>query len=89
MLGDKGTPTPCRRLIRAINCNTELPSLRAYRRHESPDFSEDIFALDLGPLADGNPQVPSVYRDPEHLLAADSAEKLAVNFSLRSSVPRR
>ncbi len=32
----------------------------------SPDFSEDIFALDLGPLADGNPQVPSVYRDPEH-----------------------
>jgi hypothetical protein len=32
----------------------------------SPNFSEDIFALDLGPLADGNVQVPSVYRDPEH-----------------------
>jgi len=31
----------------------------------SPDFSEDIFALDLGPLADGNRNVPSVYRDPE------------------------
>src|SRR3972149_6992886 len=32
----------------------------------SPNFSEDIFALDLGPLADGNPQVPAVYRDPEN-----------------------
>lgn len=32
----------------------------------SDDFSEDIFALDLGPLADGNPNVPAVYRDPEH-----------------------
>ena len=32
----------------------------------SPDFSEDIFALDFGPLADGNKNVPSVYRDPEH-----------------------
>ncbi len=30
------------------------------------DFSEDIFALDLGPLTDGNPNVPAVYRDPEH-----------------------
>jgi len=30
------------------------------------NFSEDIFALDLGPLSDGNPQVPAVYRDPEH-----------------------
>ena len=29
----------------------------------SEDFSEDVFALDLGPLADGNPNVP-VYRDP-------------------------
>lgn len=36
----------------------------------SPNFSEDIFALDLGPLADGNPQVPSVYRDPEHFFRA-------------------
>jgi predicted AAA+ superfamily ATPase len=32
----------------------------------SEKFSEDIFALDLGPLADGNPNVPAVYRDPEH-----------------------
>src|SRR4030042_3517881 len=32
----------------------------------SKNFSEDIFALDLGPLSDGNPQVPAVYRDPEN-----------------------
>src|SRR5438876_4501512 len=32
----------------------------------SEDFSEDIFALDLGPLADGNPNVPAVYRHPAH-----------------------
>jgi hypothetical protein len=32
----------------------------------SENFSEDIFALDLGPLSDGNPQVPAVYRDPEN-----------------------
>jgi hypothetical protein len=30
------------------------------------NFSEDIFALDLGPLADGNAYVPAVYRDAEH-----------------------
>jgi hypothetical protein len=36
----------------------------------SDDFSEDIFALDLGPLADGNPNVPAVYRDPEHFFRA-------------------
>jgi Protein of unknown function (DUF499) len=29
------------------------------------NFSEDIFALDLGPLADKLPNVPAVYRDPE------------------------
>ena len=34
------------------------------------DFSEDIFALDLGPLADGNPNVAAVYRDPEHFFRA-------------------
>jgi hypothetical protein len=28
-------------------------------------FSEDMFALDMGPLADGNLHVPAVYRDPE------------------------
>jgi hypothetical protein len=32
----------------------------------SEHFSEDIFALDLGPLADGSKSVPAVYRDPEH-----------------------
>jgi len=32
----------------------------------SDNFSEDIFALDLGPLADGSGSVPAVYRDPEH-----------------------
>ncbi len=36
----------------------------------SEDFSEDIFALDLGPLADGNPNVPAVYRDSEHFFRA-------------------
>src|SRR5881628_3596715 len=36
----------------------------------SEDFSEDIFALDLGPLADGNKNVPAVYRDPEHFFRA-------------------
>src|SRR6266446_2030974 len=34
------------------------------------NFSEDIFALDLGPLADGNPNVPAVYLDPEHFFRA-------------------
>ncbi|MCS6954636.1 MAG: DUF499 domain-containing protein, partial [Bryobacteraceae bacterium] len=34
----------------------------------SENFSEDIFALDLGPLADGNPNVPAVYRDPEQFV---------------------
>lgn len=36
----------------------------------SENFSEDIFALDLGPLADGNPNVLPVYRDPEHFFRA-------------------
>ena len=36
----------------------------------SPDFSEDIFALDFGPLADGNKNVPAVYRDPEQFFRA-------------------
>src|SRR2546426_12143503 len=36
----------------------------------SPDFSEDSFALDLGPLADGNKNVPAVYRDPEQFFRA-------------------
>ena len=41
----------------------------------SENFSEDIFALDLGPLADGNPNVPAVYRDPEHFFRASSLTK--------------
>src|SRR5205814_3972808 len=36
----------------------------------SENFSEDIFALDLGPLADGNSNVPAVYRDAEHFFRA-------------------
>jgi len=36
----------------------------------SETFSEDVFALDLGPLADGNANVPAVYRDPEHFFRA-------------------
>ena len=36
----------------------------------SENFSEDIFALELGPLADDNPNVPIVYRDPEHFFRA-------------------
>lgn len=36
----------------------------------SEHFSEDIFALDLGPLADGNRNVPPVYRDPEQFFQA-------------------
>ena len=39
------------------------------------NFSEDIFALDLGPLADGNPNVPAVYRDPEHFFRASYITK--------------
>src|SRR5206468_2208555 len=36
----------------------------------SESFSEDVFALDLGALTDGNPNVPAVYRDPEHFFRA-------------------
>jgi hypothetical protein len=36
----------------------------------SEEFSEDIFALDLGPLADGLNSVPAVYRDPEQFFKA-------------------
>ena len=41
----------------------------------SENFSEDIFALDLGPLADGNPNVPVVYRDPEQCFRASYITK--------------
>jgi len=36
----------------------------------SEGFSEDIFALDLGPLAEGRPGVPTVYKDPERIFAS-------------------
>jgi len=36
----------------------------------SEDFSEDIFALDLGLLAEANRKVPAVYRDPENFSRA-------------------
>jgi hypothetical protein len=39
------------------------------------NFSEDIFALDLGPLADGNKNVPAVYRDPKHFFRASYLTK--------------
>lgn len=41
----------------------------------SEDFSEDIFALDLGPLADGNPKVPLVYRNAEQFFRASYLTK--------------
>lgn len=49
------------------------PWLALVRLHPdvlAKDFSEDVFALDLGPLADGSPTVPAVYRDPEHFFRA-------------------
>ncbi len=39
------------------------------------NFSEDIFALDLGPLADGNANAPVVYRDAEHFFRASYLTK--------------
>jgi hypothetical protein len=41
----------------------------------SENFSEDIFALDLGPLADKSPNVPAVYKDPEHFFRASYLTK--------------
>jgi hypothetical protein len=41
----------------------------------SPDFSEDIFALHLGSLADGNANVAAVYRDPEQFFRASYLTK--------------
>src|ERR1039457_2661392 len=52
------------------NTTTEIkPWVQVVQVHSdvgSPNFSEVIFALDLGPLADGNKSVPAVYRDAEH-----------------------
>lgn len=41
----------------------------------SEQFSEDIFALDLGPLADGNPKVPVLYRNPEQFFKSSYLTK--------------
>jgi len=41
----------------------------------SENFSEAIFALDLGLLADNDPKVPPVYRDPEHFFKASYITK--------------
>ena len=41
----------------------------------SEEFSEDIFALDLGPLADGNPKVPVLYRNPEQFFKSSYLTK--------------
>ena len=56
-----------------MSANTIKPWVESVILHPdvlSPDFSEDIFALDFGPLADGNKNVPAVYRDPEHFFRA-------------------
>ena len=55
------TTTPIKPWIEAVALHPDVTS---------ENFSEDIFALDLGPLADGNPNVPAVYRDPEHFFRA-------------------
>src|SRR5258706_12173943 len=52
-----------------MSANTIKPWVESIILHPdvlSENFSEDIFALDFGPLTDGNPQVPAVYRDPEN-----------------------
>jgi Protein of unknown function (DUF499) len=56
-----------------MSTNTIKPWVESVILHPdvlSPNFSEDIFALDLGPLADGNKNVPAVYRDPEQFFRA-------------------
>jgi len=56
-----------------MNATTITPWVESVTLHPdvvSPNFSEDIFALDLGPLADGNKNVPAVYRDPEQFFRA-------------------
>ncbi len=56
-----------------MSANAVRPWVESVTLHPdvvSPNFSEDIFALDLGPLADGNKNVPAVYRDPEQFFRA-------------------
>jgi hypothetical protein len=56
----------------------------------SEDFSEDIFALDLGPLADGQPNVPAVYRDAEQFFRASYITKgLQLLLAVESHIPLR
>jgi len=50
----------------AINIRPWVEVVSLHPDVVSENFSEDIFALDLGPLAEGKPSVPAVYRDPEH-----------------------
>ena len=51
------SPAPLRPWIEVVSLHPDVTS---------ENFSEDIFTLDLGPLADGLANVPAVYRDPEH-----------------------
>ena len=51
------SPAPLKPWIEVVSLHSDVTS---------ENFSEDIFALDLGPLADGLPNVPAVYRDAEH-----------------------
>jgi predicted AAA+ superfamily ATPase len=61
-----------------MNANILKPWVEIAALHPdvlSENFSEDIFALDLGPLADGNPNVPVVYRDAQHFFRASYITK--------------
>lgn len=53
-------------LMTTTNLKPWVESVTLHPDVLAENFSEDIFALDLGPLSDGNPQVPAVYRDPEN-----------------------
>src|SRR5712691_2711276 len=50
----------------SLNLKPWVQVVQVHSDVDSPNFSEDILALDLGPLADGKKSVPAVYRDPEH-----------------------
>jgi hypothetical protein len=58
--------TPIRPWVEVVNLHPDVVA---------ETFSEDIFALDLGPLADGNKNVPAVYRDPEQFFRASYITK--------------
>jgi hypothetical protein len=68
-LGLGEEPRSSRSQVRAQGQTMPRPWVEIVSVHSdvlSENFSEDIFALDLGPLADGAKSVPAVYRDPEH-----------------------